>query len=114
MSETSPTTDILQGNSDISTFSDMRKCAYDIVRAHSEQAYPKDPPLIDVPGAGKSYLINAIRNLLCNSDAVTATTGKATYNIRGCTIHVLLQLPIGSKRNKDLNGTDLVRLQTKL
>ena len=110
-------TDMLKENSDISTFSDMQRCAYNIIKAHSQHVSPKDPLLaiiIGVAGAGKSYLINAIRNLLCDSCAVTATTGKAAYNIHGCTIHSLLQLPVGSKRNKDLNGTNLIRLQTKL
>ena len=34
-----------------------------------------------VAGTGKSYLINAIRNLLQGKCTVTATTGKAAYNI---------------------------------
>ena len=43
--------------------------------------------------------------------AVTATTGKAAYNIRGITAHSLLKLPIGSRGNKDLTGQSLSRLQ---
>ena len=43
--------------------------------------------------------------------AVTATTGKAAYNIRGVTVHSLLKLPIGSRGNKDLTGQSLCRLQ---
>ena len=46
--------------------------------------------------------------------AVTATTGKAAYNIRGVTIHSLLKLRIGSKGNKDLTGQSLCRLQESL
>ena len=42
---------------------------------------------------------------------VTATTGKAAYNIRGLTVHSLLKLPIGSRGNKDLTGQSLCRLQ---
>ena len=50
----------------------------------------------DVAGTGKTYLINAIRNLILQSKcAVTATTRKAKYNIRGITLHSLLKLPIG-------------------
>ena len=62
-------------------------------------------------GTGKSYLINAIRNLLQSKCAVTATTGKSAYNIRGVTVHSLLKLPIGSRGNKDLTGQTLCRLQ---
>ena len=43
--------------------------------------------------------------------AVTATTGKAAYNIRGITVHSLLKLPIGSRGNKDLTGQSLSRLE---
>ena len=64
-----------------------------------------------VAGTGKSYLINAIRTLLQSKCAVTATTGKAAYNIRGVTVHSLLKLPIGSRGNKDLTGQSLCRLQ---
>lgn len=62
----------------------------------------------------KKYLINAIKNLLQHSCAVTATTGKASYSIHGCPIHSLLKLPVGPKGNKDLSGQSLVRLQDAL
>ncbi len=99
---------------DISTFSDMQRFAYDIKNTHSEQLSPKDPLLliiIGLGGTGKSYLIHAIQNLLQLRCAVTATTGKASYNIGGTTIHSLLKLPVGPRRNKDLSGSSLVRLQ---
>ena len=102
---------------DVDTFSDMQRHAYNIVKTHSEQAYPTDPLLLivlGVAGTGKSYLINAIRNLLQYSCAVTATTGKASYNINGSTIHSLLRLPVGSRGNKQLTGTSLIRLQQNL
>lgn len=66
--------------------------------------------LIGVGGTGKSYLIHAIRNFLQHSCAITATTGKASYNIGGCTIHSLLS----SKGNKELTGQSLFRLQSFL
>ena len=108
---------VQQQNIDLTTFSDMQKRAYDIIKAHSEQPYPKDPLLLIIiggGGTGKSYLINAVKNLLQHSCAVTATTGKAAYSIRGCTIHSLLKLPVGAKGNKDLTGQSLVRLQNAL
>ena len=106
-----------QQNIDISTFTDMQAHAYNMINAHSEQASPKDPLLLivnGVAGTGKSYLINAIRSLLGTSCAVTATTGKASYNINGCTIHSLLKLPVGSRGNKELTGQALLRLQNNL
>ena len=105
-------------NTDISTFSDMQKCAYDIIKSHSQQPYPKDPLLLIITGGGggtgKSYLINAVKNLLQQSCAVTATTCKAAFNIHGCTIHSLLKLPVGAKGNKDLTGQNIIRLQNSL
>ena len=101
----------------ISTFSDMQAHAYNIIKKHSEKAFPKDPLFLIVNGVarrGKSYLINAIRNLLRTSCAVTATTGKAAYNINGCTINSLLKLPVGSRGNKELTAQALLRLQNNL
>ena len=62
----------------------------------------------------KSYLISALRTLLHDKCAVTATTGKAAFNINGVTVHSLLKLPVGSRRNKDLVGQNLIRLQQSL
>ena len=79
-----------QQNISISTFSDMQAHAYSIIRKHSDTAFPKDPLFVivnGVAGTGKSYLINAIQNLLKTSCAVTTT-----YNVNGCTIHSLLKL----------------------
>lgn len=91
----------------------MQKCAYDIIKSHSEQPPPKDPLLVIIIGdAGTGKLpINAIKNLLQHSCAVTATTGKASFSIHGCTIHSLLKLPVAQKGNKELCEQSLVRLQ---
>ena len=102
---------------DINSFSEMQKLAYDIVKSHFDDVSSensKEPLCLiinGVAGTGKSYLINAIRNLLQSKCAVAATTGKAAYNIRGVTVHSLLKLPIGSRGNKDLTGQSLCRLQ---
>ena len=45
---------------------------------------------------------------------VSATTGKASYNIRGVTIHSLLKLPVRSLRQRDLSGQNLATLQNSL
>ncbi|XP_028417864.1 ATP-dependent DNA helicase PIF1-like [Dendronephthya gigantea] len=59
----------------------------------------------------RCYLINALKNLLQSRCSITATTGKAAYNIKGVTVHSLLKLPIGSRGNKDLTGQSLSRLK---
>ena len=96
----------------------MQKLAYDIVKTHFDDTSAEREPLCliinGVAGTGKSYFINAIRNLLQSKCAITATTGKAAYNIRGVTVHSLLKLPIGSRGNKDLTGQYLRRLQDSL
>ena len=102
----------------ITSFSDTQNVAYHIVKTHFDDISVEKEPLclivIGVAGTGKSYLINATRNLLQNRCAVTATTGKAAYNIKGVTIHSLLKLPIGSRSAKDLAGQSLCRLQENL
>ena len=103
---------------DTNSFSEMQKLVYNIVKCHfDDQLCDKEPlclVIIGVAGTGKSYLINAIRNLLQGKCAVTATTGKAAYYIRGATEYSLLKLPIGSRGRKDLAGQSLCRLQESL
>lgn len=103
---------------DIYSFSEMQKLAYDIVKQHFEHVSSDKDQLclviIGVAGTGKSCLINAIRSLLRNKCAVTATTGKVSYNIRGSTIHSLLKLPVGQRGDNNLKGQSLCRLQETL
>ena len=69
---------------DINSFSEMQKLAFDLVRSHFNDASSQKEPLCliinGVAGTGKSYLINAIKNLLKSKCAITATTGEAAYN----------------------------------
>ena len=44
-------------------------------------------------GSGKSFVIQALSNLLINKCRVCAYFGIAAFNIRGYTLHSLLQLP---------------------
>ena len=71
---------------DINSFSEMQKLAYNIVKSHFDDTSSEKEPLCliinGVAGTGKSYLINAIRNI-----------------------------SIGSRGNKDLTGQSLCRLQ---
>ena len=105
-------------NIDIETFSEMQELAYNIVRSHFYGTSSDRTTLVliinGVAGTGKSYLINAIRTLLSTKCAFTATTGKAALNINGVTVYSLLKLPVGSRGNKDLTGTNLIRLQESL
>ena len=105
-------------NIDLDTFSEMQQLAYNIVRSHfTDISLNKDPLALiinGVAGTGKSYLINAIRSMLNDKCSVTATTGKAAFNINGVTVHSLLKLPVGSRGNKDLTGQNLIRLQESL
>ena len=103
---------------DPGTFSEMQQLAYNIVQTHfQDMSSSKDPLALiinGVAGTGKSYLINGIRTLLHDKCAVTATIGKAAFNINGITIHSLLKLPVGSRGHKDLTGQSLIRLQESL
>ena len=101
----------------INTFSDMQALAYYLVKEHFESP-SQEPPLLLIingfAGTGKSYLISALRSLLQQSCIVTATTGKASFNINGKTIHSVLNLPVGPRGNNDLKGQSLLRLQDGL
>ena len=96
----------------------MQNVAYNIVKSHYENENSQKDPLflmiLGQAGTGKSYIINAIRSILGNQCAVTAPTGKASYNVKGCTLHSLLKLPIGNKGLKRLTGQSLVKLQHNL
>ena len=66
-----------------------------------------------IAGSGKSYVIDAIRNLLKEKCQVLACTGKASYNINGITLHSFLKLPIGTKRLSEFKEIALQQLQNK-
>lgn len=104
--------------SDINSFSEMQRLAFNIVESYFTNNSPEQQPLhlviIGLAGTGKSYLINGIRNLLQDKCQVSATTGKASYNVSGVTIHSLLKLTVGSRGCKDLTGQALCRLQENL
>ena len=87
----------------INLFSDEQRLAYDIITTHSNKIKPKEPLRLiinGVAGTGKSYLINGVYNHLKDKCIVTATTGKASYNINIATVHSLLRLPINSTTQK--------------
>ena len=106
-----------QASIDLTSFSEQGRLAYDIVHLHSNTDKPDESLLLiinGVAGTGKSYLINAITANLGKRCVVTATTGKASFNVNGVTIHSFLKLPVTSNSYKDLSGQSLVHLQEKL
>ena len=101
----------------VSSFTEMQKLAYDMIIFHSKKRLLNNPLLLivnGVVGTGKSYLITALRQALKRKCIITATTGKAAFNISGVTIHSLLKLPITNKHQKDLTDQSLVALQERL
>ncbi|KAJ7337854.1 hypothetical protein OS493_008012 [Desmophyllum pertusum] len=98
----------------INSFSEMQKLAYDMVMSHFQNRQTKEPLLLilnGVAGSGKSYLINSLRAEVQDKCVVTGATGKASYMIRGITIHSLLKLPITQHSQKKLSGQALLDLQ---
>ena len=73
----------------------MQRLAYEIVNTHLGNISCNKEPLclsvIGVAGTGKRYLINALRNLSQSKCAVTATTGKAAFNLQGITCWIMWQ-----------------------
>lgn len=102
----------------VDCFSDEQKLCYDIITSHNSDTNTSKEPLLliinGVGGTGKSYLIRAVKNCLGSKCAVTATTGKAAFNVNGVTVHSLLKLPIGPSSHKDLKGESLAALQENL
>ena len=101
---------------DTSTFSEKQQLAYDIVN-HANCGVPEEQLLLIINGergTGKSYLINAVRSYLKDKSKITATTGKAAFNINGITIHSFLKLLVGRIASKDLVGQSLHMLQMDL
>ena len=64
-------------------------------------------------GTGKSFLIACSKQLLSHKVQVTAPTGVAAFNVQGCTLHSLLQLPTKGEF-KDLEGESLHKIQQSL
>ena len=64
-------------------------------------------------GTGKSFLIACLKHLLSSKVRVSAPTGVVAFNVQGCTLHSLLQLPTKGDF-KDLQGESLNKLQQSL
>jgi pantothenate kinase-related protein Tda10 len=62
------------------------KIVRSIVRSHFNSVDAKEPLLLiinGIGGTGKSYLIDAICDFLGAKCAITASTGKAAFNVKG-------------------------------
>lgn len=103
---------------DLTTLNELQSLAFKMVKDHFTHTNLLRKPLLllvkGIAGSDKSYVIDALRNLLQAKCRVLAYTGKAAYNVNGVTSHSLLKLPIGSKRNQDLKGIALSQLQDNL
>ena len=101
----------------ISTLSNSQRRAYDIVHRHTFGDHQDEQMLMIVvgtAGTGKSYLINAIRQLYSQNNhserlKITAPTGIAASNIYGCTVFSLLSL-----MNEEVSGDTLHFLQATM
>ncbi len=85
---------------DIGTLNAKQRQAYDIIKCHYTKLTAGDVPgpvhmlVSGTAGTGKSYLISAMAQLLKDSCILTGTTGMASFNICGKTVHSVLQLPV--------------------
>lgn len=65
-------------------------------------------------GSGKSYVIQALSELLDTQCKICAFFGIAAFNMKGRTLHSLLQLPIKGRNNGPLKASALANLQHEL
>ena len=105
---------------DTSILTAKQNLAYTIILDHYRQLTLNQHPLplqmivCGTAGTGKSYLISAIAQTLREACILTGTTGMASFNICGKTLHSTLQLPVRATQHKDLQGTALQRLQATM
>ena len=97
----------------ISDLRQKQRKVYDIVAQHFKNTRKNKQQLKMIvcggAGTGKSYVIDALANLLDSSVCLTGTTGVAAFNIQGNTIDSLLKLHV-----KKLSTTRLKELQENL
>ena len=83
---------------DLRTLSRKQRKAHRIIRKHFRQPKKMRKQLLALirgtAGTGKSYLIDAIANMLGNKCVLAGTTGVAAFNIGGYTLDSILKLHI--------------------
>ena len=89
--------------------------AYCTIQQHFNNniAEPLHMIISGTAGTGKSFLINCLKDLLKDKVRVAAPTGVAAFNVQGCTLHSLLQLPTKDEF-RELEGGQLQHLQDTL
>ena len=100
---------------DTASFSKSQRKVYDILYRHAfgnNFGHQLLMIVIGTAGTGKSFLINAIRQLFSSHDCshrlrVTAPTGIAASSIQGCTIHSLLSLLVNDIKGERLHSMQL-------
>ncbi len=87
---------------------------YQVVDEHLQQvdAEPLKLVVSGTAGTGKSYLIHCLKQLLKQKLWVAAPTGVVAFNIEGCTLHSLLDIPARGEL-KALEGNRLKQLQER-
>ena len=101
---------------DIDTLNKEQHLAYTIVFDHFVQL-TENPLLLIImglAGSGKSYLIDAIKDLLQEKCTVCAFFAVAAFSVKEKTLHSLLQLPTNGRKSSDLKGLALNRLQDEM
>lgn len=100
----------------IKKFNDAQRIAYNIAQDHliSENKEQQLIMITGLGGSGKSFVIQALNQLLHTKSRVCAFFGIAAFYIKGKTLHSLLQLPIKGKKNGPLKSSPLAKLQHDL
>lgn len=93
-----------------------QRIAFDIIKEHFLDSNSNQLFMIITGsgGSGKSFVIKAVTGLLNEQCKVCAYFGIAAFNIKGTTLHSLLQLPIRGKKNGPLKASALAKLQSDL
>ena len=102
---------------DVTLLNENQRLAHDLVVQHHNRTVDNEQLFLIVTGlagSGKSYVVDAIRNLLQERCKIAAYFGVAAFNVHGQTLHSLLHLPIRGKRCCEMKGHALSRLQEEL
>ena len=101
---------------DTSNLNEQQMNAYHLVSSHyaSNDQHPLHMLILGTAGTGKSFLIQALAQLLQHKCLLTATTGIAVFHIGGITLHSTLHLPVQKHSCNDLTGQALAKLQHKI
>ena len=99
----------------IENFNNEQRVAYQIVQNHFKSEGQKQLLMI-ITGLGgqEKAVIQALSELLDTQCNVCAFFGIAAFNIKGRTLHSLLQLPIKGRNNGPLKSSALAKLQHEL